>query len=386
MCLDDGEVGWLTVKKEIIDFAEVNITMMKIKLLFFIVLCVISLTSCDERKYFAFENVVYVNAFPAEYMLSEPTILDFGVIGIQGMEVLDDYIVLSCYDERGCLSVFNKNGTLVSKPFLNIGRGLGEILYQPFISWFDFHCNEDGQIIAGIFDFKGNYLEYDVNESIRIGYASWRCVADSLSLLSGSRYLTTSDDTFLCRRKNKEDTGYERSEMDRSGRQYSNGAMDYLNSITSSESNLLSTLFLVNEDRKIIAELASRLSVVHLYSLENDFQRTVSYGNKLEEIKEIESRQPDEMPKAYYDGKAFDDFFVGLYLGVTMGEFDEERFQQSQLHFFRWNGEPLLKISVPVRTLYFDVDVNEKQLYIVENDTEKILRYDISDVIDGIGA
>ena len=35
MCLDDGEVGWLTVKKEIIDFAEVNITMMKIKLLFF---------------------------------------------------------------------------------------------------------------------------------------------------------------------------------------------------------------------------------------------------------------------------------------------------------------------------------------------------------------
>ncbi len=174
--------------------------------------------------------------------------------------------------------------------------------------------------------------------------------------------------------------------MDRSGRQYSNGAMDYLNSITSSESNLLSTLFLVNEDRKIIAELASRLSVVHLYSLENDFQRTVSYGNKLEEIKEIESRQPDEMPKAYYDGKAFDDFFVGLYLGVTMGEFDEERFQQSQLHFFRWNGEPLLKISVPVRTLYFDVDVNEKQLYIVENDTEKILRYDISDVIDGIGA
>ncbi len=45
-----------------------------------------------------------------------------------------------------------------------------------------------------------------------------------------------------------------------------------------------------------------------------------------------------------------------------------------------------MKISVPVRTLYFDVDVNEKQLYIVENDTEKILRYDISDVIDGIGA
>ena len=51
-------------------------------------------------------------------------------------------------------------------------------------------------------------------------------------------------------------------------------------------------------------------------------------------------------------------FFVGLYLGCTIKQLDDNTYSSSQLHF------------------------PNKKLYVVEDNTEKILSYDFSDIID----
>ena len=88
------------------------------------------------------------------------------------------------------------------------------------------------------------------------------------------------------------------------------------------------------------------------------------------------------MNKAYYEAKAFRGFFVGLYLGTAIRELDEG---SDELHFFSWDGEPLASISLPVRALFFDIDLEDGQLYVVSSDTEEILRYDVSHIIDSLG-
>lgn len=344
-----------------------------------VALCVIS---CSEERFLAFDDVVYVKDFPVRYTPDKPDTLDIDAINIQGIEVFDELILISCHDSCGCLSAFGKDGKKISSSFLKTGRGPGEILYNPFMSWLDFDRNPDGHIMAGMFDYKGNYIEYDVTGTLESGIPKWRCVSDSHPISFGARYFKIDDDNLICRRRNANDNGYERFVENSAGEHYRNSAMEYLNSVTSPEINLLSTLFLVNKEKSLVAELGSRLNEINLYSLKSDFKTTIALGNSLENLPELEMKPEGEMSKTYYEAKSYDDFFVGLYLGTTLDDLDEGRFLEPELHFFSWDGKPLAEISLPVRSLFFDIDLTDGRLYVVDYETEKILRYDISEALN----
>ena len=65
-----------------------------------VIVCMAGLlaVSCDQSRYFAFEDVEYVAGFPASYRLGSPEILPVDAIGIQGVNVFNDFILLSCAD------------------------------------------------------------------------------------------------------------------------------------------------------------------------------------------------------------------------------------------------------------------------------------------------
>ena len=203
---------------------------------------------------------------------------------------------------------------------------------------------------------------------------------DSLSIASGARYFEIDDGRLVCRRKNSSNTGYERFIINDKGEKFTNRAMEYLNSFSSSESNLLATLFLVSPDRRTVAELGSRLNVIQLYSVANDFSCTIAVGDRLQNLKSLEAISPEDMPKTYYDAKSYKDFFAALNLNTTIKDLDLGHPVSSELQIFSWAGDPVASIPLPVSALYFDIDVDENQLYVVDAATEKILRYDI----DGI--
>ena len=309
-----------------------------------------SLSSCGSREYFAFENVRKVEKFPVSIDLQNPEEVDIDELGIQGIEVCDDYILVASHDSAGCLSVFLKDGTRVGNPFLNVGRG------------------------------PGDYIKYDITRTIATGRLTWECMMDSLSIASGARYFEIDDGRLVCRRKNSSNTGYERFIINDKGEKFTNRAMEYLNSFSSSESNLLATLFLVSPDRRTVAELGSRLNVIQLYSVANDFSCTIAVGDRLQNLKSLEAISPEDMPKTYYDAKSYKDFFAALNLNTTIKDLDLGHPVSSELQIFSWAGDPVASIPLPVSALYFDIDVDENQLYVVDAATEKILRYDI----DGI--
>ncbi len=338
-------------------------------------------SACSKGKYFAFENVEFVAGFPIEYSPQNPEVLDVNVIGVQGIKAFDDFILVASTDPDGCLSAFDRDGKRLSKSFLKTGRGPGELLYKPFISWFDFSRGANGNVLGGICDYKGNYIEYDITSSIETGVAKWHYVAESLPMNSGSRYFRICGDKLLCRRVNTSHSGYERYIRDESGTTVCNPAMEYLNSFTSTESNMYATMIVLNNEKSLVAELGSRLNVVHVYSLTSHLAKTISLKSHLEDVNTEENKEPDQMCKIYYDAEKFDDYFVGLYVGDTFENLDRGSFRIPQLHFFSWEGKPLAKLQLPIRALSFAIDQTEGELYLVEYNTEKILRYDISDFL-----
>lgn len=362
------------MKRRIISAAEAMIVCMAGLLAF----------SCDQSRYFAFEDVEYVAEFPASYRLDSPEILPVDAIGIQGVNVFNDFMLLSCADSCGCLSAFDKDGNPVSKPFLRVGRGPDEVLFRPYMSWLSF-SEDRGDTDCGLYDFKGNYLICDIAETLSEGSLCYERLADSLPTSAGARYFMVTDSTLICRKANDYGDGYERYLVGADGKERVNEAMSYLNSIRSADKNILATMFVVNREKGIVAELGSRLNVIHLYSLSDDFRRTVAIGSGLEEIEKAEAMEQDDMNKTYYEAKAFREFFVGLYLGTTIRQLDEGSYAPPELHFFSWDGEPLASISLPVRALFFDIGLEDGKLYVVSSDTEEILRYDVSHIIDLLG-
>ena len=71
-------------------------------------IAVLSFTSCNQKQYFAFEDVRVVKTFPVTYELCSPEVLNLDVIGVQGIKVLSDYIIVSGSNDKGCLSIFSK--------------------------------------------------------------------------------------------------------------------------------------------------------------------------------------------------------------------------------------------------------------------------------------
>ena len=342
------------------------------------------IASCDQPRRFAFEDVVYVPEFPATYTLGAPESLPVDAIGIQGIHVFSDFILLSCADPRGCLAAFDKDGNQISEPFLRTGRGPGEVLFRPYMSWLSF-SEDRGDTDCGLYDFKGNYLEYDIAGALSREPVPYECLADSLPTAAGARYFLATDSSLICRSVNGTDDGYQRYLVDFDGEEHANDAMSLLNAFRSEDKNVLATIFAVNREKGIVAELGSRLSVIQLYSLSGDFCRTVAVGSGLEDMDKIGAVEQEDMPKTYYEAKAFRDFFVGLYLGTTVRELDEGEYAPPELHFFSWDGTPLLSISLPVQALFFDIDLEDGKLYIVDGNTEKISRYDVSHIIDSLG-
>jgi len=332
------------------------------------------LLSCNRREQFAFDDIVYVSDFPMEIEPESYENIGIETIGSHGLKVLDDYILISCHDTMGCLSVYSKDIECRYPPFLRIGRGPGEVLYQPFVSWLDFDV-QDGTYNVGLFDYKGNYLVYDLVESLKLGYGTWDVVADSLSLASGARYFKIAGDTLLCRRWNVDATGFERFMLSGHKKEYFNRAMVKLNSVNVSDANLLATSIVVNQDKQMIVEFGSLMNVIHLYSYDNDFQRTLVIGESITDVNELEREDGYERRKMFYDAKVYESFFAGLHIGCTIEELDKGAFGPPVIYLFKWNGTPLAKIKLPVRALYFDIDVKQRELYVIDYDTEKVIKF-----------
>jgi len=335
--------------------------------------------ACGKQEHFAFKEHVYVSEFPQTCTIENPEVIEIDAIGVNGLKCVRDYLLVSTFNPEGTLAAFTKDGKPVSEPFLKVGRGPGEVLFPPYMSWIDFH--DDGKtVFAGMYNQKGAYIDYDILKSIEDEVASWTCVMDSLSMESGARYMRCGQETLICRKSCPQKTGYERFLLDKFGNKTSNTSMEYLNSISSTDHNILSTLILSSPDGKNIAELGSRINVVHVYSVSDDFQKTLVIGDWLKPIKELEKQEEEDMLKYFYDAKAYDSFFAALYLGCKISELDNGTFPYPTIYIFDWAGKPLAEIKLPVQTLCFEVDAAEKDLYIVDYETERIFRYNIGSI------
>lgn len=149
--------------------------------------------------------------------------------------------------------------------------------------------------------------------------------------------------------------------------------------------NLISFIPYASPDGTKMVEGHISLDQINLYSLrDTTFRKTIVVGSRLDNLLELGGIFGKDVPYTYSFGQTFDDCFVMLYHGLDKGDYYSGK-GTSQLRFFSWNGEPLLRINVPLVAVSFHIDsIGNLYLFTPFGETENVYKYDISSTLDNL--
>ena len=347
----------------------------------------------------AFTDVVYVeDVYPVTWDLAQGDTLDIPVLGVSDFVVKDSLLIVSNNDNAGRVTVLSLDGGTVYGKFLRMGRGPGEIVSFNGVSSVQFSHKENGHLTASWTDYAGNLMEWDVTASLESGQTE--VTSRSLELqdspwlmgavpLGGQEYLVVH-------------VGADRNSINRfiltsDGERRVTRPLDRLNSATvkaESESgsgsvvgsgnmlsfsvpgfNLISGSYAYDSSRGLIVEAERTLNTMNIFSADGTYARTVCiFGDRVDDVS---SAEHDSDARLALRPKTFPDFVSVLhwYLEPEVKQY---------VRLFSYDGEPLAEISLPRGAIFYDFDIPGCCLYVLVSDQEFLIRYDISELLNGI--
>lgn len=135
--------------------------------------------------------------------------------------------------------------------------------------------------------------------------------------------------------------------------------------------NVLSTLVAFDSERQLVVEAGLQQNSIQLYSLYDDFARTIIIGKHLMSIEQLAAERDDLIRDQYVHINAYDSYFAALYYDAT----EEEQYKEEKLprlQFFSWNGDPICELLVPFPASSFDIDHSKGKMYFLDRISESI--------------
>jgi len=349
---------------------------------------ILSLNGCSSSgsslDSMAFDNVRYIEEFPESFTLSNPDLVDLGLLGVNGLSVQDSLLIVSHRAEDGFWSFFNLSDYSPLGAFIKKGRGNNEFLSVPRVSQ-QFFFNIDCNLYALIYNSDlGRIVRMDVTKSLREGVGS---ITDICAGVEKHMYRVAPLDTniYFCRKANQSMMSQDRYLLAQGERVVTQG-MEVLNQAKvkrSTDVNLLNSFVAYSSINQLIAEASLHLNTINVYSIDDESDPiTFCYGRKMTHLSEL--NWPNNSSYDYVHITEYDYFFAALYQGY---DFDIYEFvgktPHPRIQFFGWDPcEPLAEIVLDRDATSFDIDFRSGKLYTVSYNTEEICVYDIKDVLE----
>lgn len=129
-------------------------------------------------------------------------------------------------------------------------------------------------------------------------------------------------------------------------------------------------------DKRII-EAYGKFNLINIYTLDGDFQKSICVGEKLDNLRDIESMPYDDRPSSTYTFlKGYDKYIAATYLSQTIRDLLEKKPTFAEIHIFDWDGNPLCRIKFDKRFTSFHIDPEKGALAGMDVDG-KMFFYDI---------
>lgn len=329
-----------------------------------------------------FENIEYIKTFPKTFVLENDSLVNTGKIGIRDIKICDTLMLISSVDSGGLISVFNTRSGHMSPSFIRQGNGPGEILYVPFFSNVN-TIRKDNRTRIQLSDGKGGMIEWTLQDSSN-NIPEVKTVETSLPQNSFC-YIYISDTTYLCKDVSAEADRQIRYLMT-NGQKRTTESLDKLNRLSIPVKrdgylfNILSTFSGYSPKHDIVVEASIMLNMIHMYSLNRDFEKTICYGSKADNIDQICMAGMKGLKENFARLNLYDDFFAVMYSGKKEYSLSAKE-PLPKILFFDWQGSPIMELQLKMPASVFDIDLYSKTLYTLDRKNEIIRKYDISKIM-----
>lgn len=349
---------------------------MKVFLLFLSIIFFVGCSS-DKGDYIECGEVKLITSFPEEIELPETTPLPIDITGCLDLIHADSLLICKMDNDDYFWKIISLNTLQSLGSYVRKGHGHEEFARLPSSEFV--HRGSDF-ILCNIFDSNTQTLySCNLTESInrkKLIVHNKQEFGDMNSIC----YITLLPDSSYYIVKYHNNCGFIRSIVTSNGMEKTIECGN-LNKLMSEEINVLSASRAVNIERKKVAEAMLRFNQINLYSLDEDKGLTLSMGSKRNSLSSTISQFQQKRWKYFGGIYSTNKWFGALYYDMPLKYFFTDEGKKSCILFFDWDGNPLLKITIPyIATSFF---IHNNDLYVFSNamENEKIYKYSLAEMI-----
>lgn len=339
--------------------------------------------SVSEEEYMAFDDVTYVTSFKNSLELDKGKTVDLGLLGMLDIYIHNSLMYISTQDKDGYVTVVSLPDLTSYGKFIKNGNGPIEATSAPFFSGAIISGTESGERL--IVKAGDKMLSLNAGTPFDPDNDAISVFKDNVSNMSF--YSIQINDSTTMTRNVKWDRGGQERSLVINGNTQVVPSMEKLNRTEIPIKgdgylfNVMSSFAGYDKTSGKVVEASININNINVYSLSGDFEKTICYGKRLDNIAKICNSPNANFTKNFTDLRLYDDFFAVAYSGRK--EFADMTLvhPDTRIMFFNWDCTPLAEIRIPSKAGRFDIDFNNSCLYTLDSITDEIITYDIPDFL-----
>lgn len=337
----------------------------------------------NEPVYMAFEEVSYINEFPKEIHLKNKEVTGVETIGLTTFAIFDTLLILNTSNKSGLWSFYSLPNHQFLGSFIKRGDGPTELAQGPSLGSKKNIIQENSTLKAYLYDFQnGGYLAFNITQSL-ISNEENISRSNIITPPFLSEFILLDSTTFYIKEIENMDTQQGRYIL-KNNKKINHPILDKLNKsqINQGEDfNILASITKINYSNNRLVEMPTGLNYINIFSLDNNFYKTICIGNYLLDINQIQEEERQDRKYMFSDIRAFENFFGVVFINEGAKNFQTNRTNTPIIFFFNWDGEPLAKVILEEHLTSFDIDIINKKIYTFDNQTDQFYVYDFSTVL-----
>lgn len=335
-----------------------------------ILILFISCKDVESNDNIRCDKVQQIEDFPYEYEIKEAENMPIDIPGCVDMFHADSLLICKIDNSDHYWKVISLNSMKTLCNLVPNGHGKNEFTTLPTCETAFTH---NDSLYVNFYDKERNaILTCNLTESIKRN----QTVVNSKKI-SVSEDITNifeiKDSTYYII-KNRNNRGFTRYLQQKENKiPISPGNLN--ETLANEEISILSATRTINPHKTIIVEAMLRFNQINMYSLNKDFSVTLMMESELEGISAVEKTMKPMRKKYFGTIYPTENWFAVLHYNTTLKNFLERSNKCSDILFFDWKGNPLLKLRIPMQATSFFI--HNHSLYILNNndECEKIYKY-----------
>lgn len=342
--------------------------------LFLVMLTIAASCSRNASTIVAFQEVKTIEHIQNVLELTDFHVVPVNTAGLIDLAVCDTLLLVSSSSDKDKyvtaygIKEYNKVGSVFNK-----GRANGELSGPKSFSSMGVDRSGD-HFYVYVFDGQQNLIKVDLDNSLRSGNTVFetiesdtRLIAPRITFLDDSSLMITSLDESNCRKI--------RCIRDDDGTTRTTNNQNFLNDYSVSDPkdiNAISTLSSYGSKYKRVVEAGLQLNSIHIYSLSDNFAKTIHLGKPLS-VESLLSMRESHIKDQFGHLVAYDDFFALLYYNASESDQINGRVTP-RLLLFQWDGTPLAELPISFPASSFDIDLRTGEIYLLDRQSDAILK------------